>query len=101
MEKYTDFDENGLVKETGSKVNGEKHGWVIIYKNGIEFEKVQYQNGIFLGNPFTGKTAEEIIKAFGGDLAEEFNGEESEDSTLLTKEEASTMLQGEKYYGKN
>lgn len=100
--EYITFHENGAIKEKGFlNKRGEVHGWVIVYdETGKEIEKVQYMNGLYCGNPFSGKTAEEVIEMLGGFVDPEIEVEEEEEYIILDPKKASTLLTGEKYYGK-
>lgn len=81
-------------------LNGEKHGWGIIYNAaGEEIEKIFYDNGIKMGNPFDGKTAYEVVEMLGGEIEDDYKDEEGEEIKLDNKN-ASTLLIGETYYGK-
>lgn len=101
--EYITFHENGNIKEKGFlNKRGEVHGWVIVYdETGEEVEKVQYMNGLYCGNPFSGKTAEEVIEMLGGFIDYDIEVEEEEEYIILDPQKASTLLKGEKYYGKN
>ena len=98
---YKEFYPNGVLKES-CPVNfmGELHGWCICYdEQGKEIEKVRYENGMYMGNPFANKTGVELVEALGGSIEEDFINEPGEEE-ILTPELASTLLKGEKYYGR-
>lgn len=103
MEKklYKAFHQNGKLKEVCPiNILGELHGWCIRYdETGEEIEKIRYENGMYMGNPFTNKTGIEIVEALGGTIEEDFINEPGEEE-ILTPELASTLLKGEKYYGR-
>lgn len=95
--EYIAYYEDGItIKEKGMKNSLGIDGWVTRYDRlGNEIEKVQYSNGLYLGNPFTGKTSDEIADELGllidetGDYndfpGEEFVIDEKVASTLLKK----------------
>lgn len=95
--EYIAYYEDGItIKEKGMKNSLGIDGWVTRYDRlGNEIEKVQYSNGLYLGNPFTGKTPNEIADELGllidetGDYndfpGEEFVIDEKVASTLFKK----------------
>lgn len=101
--EYRAYHTNGILREKCPlNFNGDLHGWMIIYnEEGNEVEKIEYKNGISFGNPFQSKSFEETAEMLGLDPEEdgEFLGE-PDNEVELTPELASTMLKGEKYYGK-
>lgn len=101
--EYISYHSNGVVKEKCPLNSyGKRDGWMIIFNDeGVEIEKKEYSNGISYGNPFKNKSFEETAEMLGLDPEE--NGEflgEPDNEVELTPELASTMLKGEKYYGK-
>ncbi|STO28758.1 Uncharacterised protein [Fusobacterium necrogenes] len=93
--EYIAYYEDGVtIKEKGMKNALGIDGWVTRYDRlGNEIEKVQYSNGLYLGNPFTGKTPDEIADELGllvdetGDY-NDFSGEEF----IIDEKVASTLL---------
>lgn len=99
--EYKEFYSNGSLKEV-CPLNefGELDGWCIKYDNdGNELEKVLYSNGICMGNPFIGKTSEEIVEMLGGTIEEDFINEPGEEY-IVNARFASTLLSGDEYYGR-
>ena len=104
-EKFEEFYENGNLKRSGYKNEwGKIDGYVILYdENGIEKEKLKYENGMRLGNVLAGRSDKELkeILINETDLAPvEDLGEDdlSEDAEEIKLPELSTLLKGEKYY---
>ncbi len=99
--RYEEFYPDGTLKES-CPLNkwGELDGWCIRYNShGEEIEKVFYDNGIYMGNPFNGKTPEEIVDMLGGTIEEDFTDEPGEEY-IVTPQFASTLLNGDEYYGR-
>lgn len=91
--------ENGVLKEYCSlNIKGELTGYLIKYDDqGEEIEKILYENGLRLGNPFENLTPEEIVEKLGGEIEQDYIDEVGEEFEI-TPEVASTMLKGKKYY---
>lgn len=91
--------ENGMLKEYCSfNIKGELTGYLIKYDDqGEEIEKILYENGLKLGNPFENLTPEEIVEKLGGEIEQDYINEVGEEFEI-TPEVASTMLKGKKYY---
>ena len=53
-----------------------------------------------MGNPFTGKSPEEIVDMLGGTIEEDFINEEGEEEYIVTPKFASTLLNGDEFYGR-
>lgn len=99
---YEIFHENGKLKERCPlNKRGELHGWKIVFDElGNEIEKIKYENDMRIGNPFSAKTPEQIVEKLGGTIEEDNINEEGEGEFIVTDKTASTMLMGEKYYGR-
>lgn len=102
--KFEEYYDNGNLKRTGFKnEHGNIDGYVITYnEDGTEKEKIKYGNGMRIGNPFNNKSADEILDKLGGETEETdiFNGEKADTEMIIDSKIASTLLMGEKYYGK-
>lgn len=93
------YHDNGVLKEYCSlNIKGELTGYLIKYDDqGEEIEKILYENGLRLGNPFENLTPEEIVEKLGGEIEQDYIDEVGEEFEI-TPEVASTMLKGKKYY---
>ena len=104
-EKFEEFHENGNLKRSGYKNEwGKIDGYVILYdENGIEKEKLKYENGMRLGNVLSVLSDEELKEILVNEtylIPVEDMGEDdlSEDAEEMQLQELSALLKGEKYY---
>ncbi|MGL4866030.1 MAG: hypothetical protein ACRC4T_23310 [Cetobacterium sp.] len=100
---YESFYPNGKIKERCPlSRSGSRQGWLIKYdENGKEIEKLLYDNGILIGNPFENKNMIEISDKIGISFEENpFKNEEADTEEIFEKKNLSSLLYGREYYGK-
>lgn len=103
MKFYEEFYDNGQLKcRCPLNINGNLNGYMVCYdEKGNEIEKIKYSDGICLGNPFKNKNFDEIFDMLGEDTNNPFQDEEPDSQEIYKdRESLSTLLKGEKYYGK-
>lgn len=99
---YEIFHENGKLKEKCPlNKKGELHGWKIVFDElGNEIEKIKYENDMRRGNPFSAKTPEEMVEMLGGTIEDDPFDEKGDGEFIVDDKTASTLLLGERYYGR-
>lgn len=102
--RFEEYYENGSIRKTGYRNEfGNIDGFVILYnEDGTEKEKLRYSNGMKIGNPFENKSASEVLDKIGGNVEEidPFENEIADTEIMIDSKFASTLLMGDKYYGK-
>ncbi|MGF6906818.1 hypothetical protein [Fusobacterium sp. PH5-44] len=102
--RFTEFYENGNLRKTGFRNElGNIDGFVILYnEDGTEKEKLKYNNGMRLGNVLENMNDDEFSRILSEEtdlvVTDELADEMPTETIILTKQEASKLLNGSKYY---